>query len=62
MRIVIDVQGFQSSESSLRGIGRYSIALTRALISTYPENEYILFANASLKDIRDHFQYELTVD
>tara|TARA_B100000579_G_scaffold332129_1_gene282422 strand:+ start:1952 stop:5596 length:3645 start_codon:yes stop_codon:yes gene_type:complete len=60
MRIVIDVQGFQASESSLRGIGRYSIALTRTLITTYPENEYILFANASLKDIRDDFQNELT--
>ena len=60
MRIVIDVQGFQSSESSLRGIGRYSIALTRTLISTFPGNEYILFANASLRDIRDDFKYELT--
>ncbi len=60
MRIAIDIQGYQSEESSLRGIGRYSIALIKSLISTFPNNQYILVANTTLKDVRDDFNDELT--
>ena len=60
MRIAIDIQGYQSDESSLRGIGRYSIALVRSIIRRFPTNEYILFANSSLRDVRGDFIEELS--
>lgn len=42
MRIVIDLQGAQSSSSGLRGIGRYSIAFISALIRNRKGHEIIL--------------------
>ena len=60
MRIVIDLQGCQSEGSRMRGIGRYSAALIKALIKNQPDNQYILFANSSLRDLRDDFKNEIT--
>ena len=41
MRIVIDMQGAQT-ESRFRGIGRYSLSLTRAIVRNRGEHEIIL--------------------
>ena len=45
MKILIDLQGLQRHGNRKRGIGRYSLEITKSLIYNYPENEYILFAN-----------------
>ena len=58
-RIVIDLQGFQRSGNRVRGIGRFSLELVKSLIYNYPDNEYILFANSSLYDLRIDFIKEL---
>lgn len=44
MRIVIDMQGAQTS-SRLRGIGRYSMALAQAMVRNRGEHEIILLLN-----------------
>ncbi|AIQ98279.1 glycosyltransferase [Prochlorococcus sp. MIT 0801] len=62
MRIIIDLQGCQSEASRLRGIGRYSMALIKALIKYQNQHEYILFANNSLRDMREDFKEEITSD
>lgn len=48
MRIVIDLQGAQAS-SAQRGIGRYSMALTLALLQTQ-QHEFHVALNGSLQD------------
>lgn len=45
MRIVIDLQGAQSSGSRARGIGRYTMALTRAIIKNSKDHEIFLALN-----------------
>ena len=60
MRIIFDLQGCQSEGSRVRGIGRYSINLIKTFINLFPNEEYILFANAFLFDLRDEFNDELT--
>jgi len=45
MRIVIDLQGAQSSGSRFRGIGRYSLALSQALVRNKGEHEIIVALN-----------------
>ena len=59
MKIVIDLQGLQRDGNRKRGIGRYSLELTKALINDYPENEYILFTNSALPNLRNDFSDEL---
>ena len=49
MRIVIDLQGAQS-ESRFRGIGRYSLSLTQALLRNRGEHEIIVALNGMLSD------------
>ena len=49
MRIVIDMQGAQT-ESRLRGIGRYTLSLTRAIARNRGEHEIILALNALFPD------------
>lgn len=55
MRIVIDLQAAQGP-SRLRGIGRYSIALTLAMARTRPEHEIFVLINAlaphTIEDVR----------
>ena len=55
MRVVFDIQGCQSEGSRNRGIGRYSISLIRNIIINNPENEYILFANSNLYNVKSLF-------
>ena len=59
MRIGIDIQACQSEGSKRRGIGRYSLNIIKSLINNYPEDEYFLFANASLCNLRNEFSEEL---
>ena len=59
MKIIIDLQGLQRQGNRKRGIGRYCLELTKELINYYPENEYILFTNSSLRDLRTDFVDEL---
>ena len=59
MRVAIDLQGLQSEGSRIRGIGRYSFEIIRNLIEYGNENDYILFANGSLKDLRNEFKDQL---
>ncbi len=49
MRIVIDLQGAQS-ESRFRGIGRYSLSLTQALLRHRGEHEVIVALNGMFSD------------
>ena len=55
MKIIIDLQGLQREGNRRRGIGRYCLEFTKALINYYPENEYILFTNSALCDLRHDF-------
>lgn len=50
MRIVVDLQGAQSSSSRERGIGRYSLALTRALTRNCGEHEILLALSGLFPD------------
>ena len=59
MRIGIDLQGLQSEGSRTRGIGRYSLEIVRNLIKVTPNHEFILIANASLRNLEIQFQSEL---
>jgi glycosyltransferase involved in cell wall biosynthesis len=45
MRIVIDMQGAQSSGSRTRGIGRYTLSLTKEMIRQRGDHEVILVLN-----------------
>ena len=59
MRVVIDLQGAQT-ESRFRGIGRYSLNFSKALIKNNKEDEFILVLNGLLFDsiefIRSEFE------
>ena len=58
MRIVIDMQGAQT-DSRFRGIGRYTLSLTRALLRQARDHEIILALNGqfpnSVHQIKQHF-------
>ena len=58
MRIVIDLQGAQN-DSRFRGIGRYTISFTKALIKHAPQHDFFLVLNGffveAIDDIRDVF-------
>lgn len=58
MRIAIDMQSCQSF-SRYRGVGRYTLELTKSLIKNDRENEYYLILNAALgfvDDIKAEFE------
>ncbi|WP_110648650.1 glycosyltransferase family 4 protein [Salinicola peritrichatus] len=59
MRIVIDMQGAQT-ESRFRGIGRYTLSLTQAIVKNRGEHEIILALNGlfpeTIEPIRGAFQ------
>lgn len=59
MRIVIDMQGAQT-DSRFRGIGRYTLSLTRAIVRQAKDHEIILALNGqfleSVGTIRQHFE------
>lgn len=50
MRIVIDMQGAQSSGSRNRGIGRYTQSLAQAIVANRGEHEVILALNGAFPD------------
>lgn len=60
MRIIIDMQGAQSSGNWNRGIGRYTMALARAVARNRGEHEILLALNgafpASVERIRAQFE------
>ncbi|MEM1254271.1 MAG: glycosyltransferase [Cyanobacteria bacterium P01_H01_bin.21] len=60
MRIVIDLQGCQSTGSRTRGIGRYSMAIAKAMAEQAPEHElWLALSNAfpeTITSIRSEFQ------
>lgn len=59
MRIVIDMQGAQSTTSGNRGVGRYARALVHGIIRHKGKHEVLLVLNAafgeSIDDIRREF-------
>lgn len=59
MRIVIDMQGAQSTGSRNRGVGRYTLAIVKGLVRNRREHEIILAINGSFSEtiepIRDDF-------
>lgn len=50
MRIIIDMQGAQTSGSRHRGIGRYTLALTHALIRQRGTHEIVLVLNGAFPE------------
>lgn len=56
MRIVIDLQGSQT-ESRFRGIGRYSLALTQAIVRHAGEHEIWLILNATFPESICHIRH-----
>jgi glycosyltransferase involved in cell wall biosynthesis len=50
MRIVIDLQGAQTSGSRHRGIGRYSLALAQAIVRLRGEHEILIALNGLFSD------------
>jgi len=57
MRIAIDLQGAQS-ESRYRGIGRYTMSLTRAILKNNREHEIFLLLNGLLPESIDSIRAE----
>jgi glycosyltransferase involved in cell wall biosynthesis len=59
MRLVIDLQGAQT-KSRFRGIGRYTLAFTKALIRNYGQHEFLLVLNGffphTIQAIHDEFE------
>ncbi|MGJ7493686.1 glycosyltransferase [Variovorax sp. RT4R15] len=53
MRIVIDLQGAQSTGSARRGIGRYSSSLARAMAKQAGQHEVVLALNDRFPDMVD---------
>lgn len=58
MRIVVDLQGAQSVGSRNRGIGRYSIALAKALVRNKGEHEIILVLNGLFPETIDSIRFD----
>lgn len=65
MRIVIDLQGAQT-KSRFRGIGRYTLSFTKALIRSNQQHEFLLVLNGffpqTIESIRDEFAELLPAD
>lgn len=59
MRIVIDLQGRQSRDSKYRGIGRYSLSITKAIIKNKKDHEIIVFLSDAFDNTIDEIKDEL---
>lgn len=59
MKILIDLQGSQSSGSRFRGIGRYSLSLTKAIIRNKKSHEIVVLLNEAFPDAVDILIEEL---
>ncbi len=66
MRIVIDLQGCQSTGSRNRGIGRYSLSLTQAIVRNSGKHEIFIALNGlfpeTIEGIRAAFEELLPQD
>ena len=67
MRILIDMQGAQTSFSKHRGVGRYTLEMVKALIATCPRGNQILLAlngafEESVKELRNMFDHSVGYD
>ncbi len=60
MRIVVDLQGAQTG-SRFRGIGRYSLAIAKALIRQANHHDIWVVANQGLSGPPEYFQSELDI-
>ena len=58
MRIIVDLQGAQT-ESRYRGIGRYSLSLTRALLQKTSEHEFWVVLNSQFPETIDFIEGHL---
>ncbi len=58
MRIIIDLQGAQT-ESRFRGVGRYTLAIAKAMCATAGPHQFILLLNGALPDAIPHLRAEL---
>ncbi len=60
MRIVIDLQGRQSTGSRNRGIGRYSLAISKAIARNRKDHEVMIILSsafpAEIEEIRNEFE------
>lgn len=61
MRIVVDMQGWQSASRN-RGIGRYTLSLVRAMVESKDRHEYILLFNGAFDDSFQEFQKIFNLD
>ncbi len=59
MRIVIDMQGGQT-ESRFRGIGRYSLSLTKSVIRNCGDHEIIIALNGLFPDTIESIRTEFS--
>jgi len=66
MRIVIDMQGAQSTGSRNRGIGRYTLAIAKALVRNRGGHQIVLALNGNFDDtvepIRAAFENQVPVE
>lgn len=60
MRIVIDMQGAQTSGSRHRGIGRYTLALAQAIVQQRGDHDIILVFNGAYPDAVDWLRAEFS--
>jgi glycosyltransferase involved in cell wall biosynthesis len=60
MKIVIDLQGRQSRDSKYRGIGRYSLSITKAIIRNKKEHEIFVVVSDAFEDTIDEIENELS--
>jgi glycosyltransferase involved in cell wall biosynthesis len=61
MRIVVDLQGAQASNSR-RGIGAYSLALTEHLVQGAPNDEVVIALNGAFPDETDRLMEQFRTD
>ena len=59
MRILLDLQGCQSTGSRDRGIGRYSMALAGAMVAAGPAHEFHVLLNAAFPEYADRIRAQL---
>lgn len=59
MKILLDLQGCQTAGSRNRGIGRYSMALARAMMREGPQHEFHILLNGAFADTIEPIRAEL---
>ena len=59
MKIIIDLQGAQSTGSRNRGIGRYSLSITKAILEIKKEHEVVIVLSSLFLEEINLIRYEL---